>query len=138
MVIAKKRKRNSSASSRRSTSTRQATAGRKEKNSDEMIANSRHQREGDIHLEMMMRRGKFIHKLLERNTDMNALLMGAQIKLRKEECALGMGQRSNDAALKDVQIKPIVADYVGGTVQSAIHTMNPLHLDQNSTRLLQL
>ena len=50
--LAKKRRRNSSSSTRRSTSTRQATAGRKDKNSDEMIANSRHQREADIHLEM--------------------------------------------------------------------------------------
>jgi hypothetical protein len=28
----------------------------------------------------------------------------AKIKLRKEEFALGMGQRSNDAAVKDAQI----------------------------------
>ena len=29
----------------------------------------------------------------------------AQIKLRKEECALDMGQMSNDAAKRDAQIK---------------------------------
>ena len=29
---------------------------------------------------------------------------GARIKLRKEECASSMGQRSNDAELKDAQI----------------------------------
>ena len=29
----------------------------------------------------------------------------AQIKLKKEECASGMGQRSNDAAVNDAQIK---------------------------------
>jgi hypothetical protein len=29
----------------------------------------------------------------------------AQIKLREVECALGMGQRRNDAAVKDAQIK---------------------------------
>jgi hypothetical protein len=98
--LAKKRRRNSSSSTRRSTSTRQATAGRKDKNSDEMIANSRHQREADIHLEMM-RSGKFIHKLLGRNTDMNDLLMGAQTVLILEECARGTVQRSNYAAVKD-------------------------------------
>ena len=40
-----------------------------------------------------------------RGTDIHALLMGAQIKLRKEDCALGTGQRSNDAAVKDAQTK---------------------------------
>ena len=41
----------------------------------------------------------------ERSIDMNALLMDAQTKSFKEECAFGMGQRSstNDAATKDVQ-----------------------------------
>ena len=34
-----------------------------------------------------------------------APLMGAQIKLREEECALSMGQSLNVAALKAVQIK---------------------------------
>ena len=33
-----------------------------------------------------------------------AALMGAQIKLAKEECVSDMGQRSNDAAVKDAQI----------------------------------
>ena len=36
---------------------------------------------------------------------MNALLMGAQIMLRKEEYVEGMEQRSNDAAVKDALIK---------------------------------
>jgi hypothetical protein len=31
--------------------------------------------------------------------------MDAQIKPGVEECVLGMGQRSNDAAVKDAQIK---------------------------------
>jgi|SaaInl74LU_5_DNA_1037368.scaffolds.fasta_scaffold145937_2 hypothetical protein len=37
---------------------------------------------------------------------MNALQTHAQIKLNKEECALGMEQRSNDAdaPIKDAQI----------------------------------
>jgi hypothetical protein len=41
-----------------------------------------------------------------RSTDMNALLMGAQIMLSREEFALSMGQRenTNDAGLKDAQI----------------------------------
>jgi hypothetical protein len=33
-----------------------------------------------------------------------AALMGVQIILRKEECALDTGQRSNDAAVKDALI----------------------------------
>jgi hypothetical protein len=32
----------------------------------------------------------------------DAAVMGAQIKLRKEEFALGMGQRSNYASVEDV------------------------------------
>jgi len=68
------------------------------------LQTDRRQREADIHLGMM-RSGKFIHKLLGRNTDMNALLMGAQIMSSMEECALGMEQRSNYAAVKGAQIK---------------------------------
>jgi hypothetical protein len=44
-------------------------------------------------------------KLLERSIDMSALLMDAQIKLRREECTLGMGQSSTDATGKDVRIE---------------------------------
>jgi hypothetical protein len=33
-----------------------------------------------------------------------AAMKDAQIKSSKEECALGMGQRSNDAAVKDAQV----------------------------------
>jgi hypothetical protein len=36
---------------------------------------------------------------------MNALLKDAKRQLNKEECALGTGQRSNDAAMKDATIK---------------------------------
>jgi len=61
------------------------------------------QREVDIQLGMM-RSGKFLPKLLGRNTGMNALLMGAQIMSSMEECALGMEQRSNDAAVKDAKM----------------------------------
>jgi len=35
----------------------------------------------------------------------DAAVKDSQIKLKKEECASGMGQRSNDAAVKDAQIK---------------------------------
>ena len=34
-----------------------------------------------------------------------AVVRDAQIRLSKEECARGMGQSPNDAAVKDVQIK---------------------------------
>ena len=36
---------------------------------------------------------------------MNALLMDAQIKLRKKECARSTERNANDAAVKDAQIK---------------------------------
>jgi hypothetical protein len=38
-----------------------------------------------------------------RDTDIHARLMGAQIKLEREECALSTGQRSNYAAVMDAQ-----------------------------------
>jgi hypothetical protein len=44
-----------------------------------------------------------------------------------------MGQRSNDAALKDVRIKLKKEEYANGTAQIAIHTINLLHSDQIST-----
>jgi hypothetical protein len=68
----------------------------------------------------------------------DAAAKDAQIVWSKEECALGMRQRSNDAALKDAETKPGVAAYVGGLEQSAMHTMNLVHLDQSSIRPLQL
>ena len=42
----------------------------------------------------------------------------AQIMLLKEEYALGMEQRSSDAAAKDVQIKPIKEECVSGMEQN--------------------
>ena len=48
-----------------------------------------------------------------------------------------MGRRPNDAAMKDVQTKPNVVEYVKGTGRIAIHKMNPLRLDQNTIQLLQ-
>jgi hypothetical protein len=52
---------------------------------------------------------------------MNALLRDVQIMLKKEECALGMEQRShgNNAAVKDVQNKPKKEEFVLATEQSS-------------------
>ena len=49
----------------------------------------------------------------------DAALKGAQMKLSKEECALGMVLRSNanDAATKDAQISFRREGYVGDTAQ---------------------
>ena len=62
------------------------------------------------------------------------------MKSSKEECALGMVQRSSYAALKDVQINPSEEEYVGDTVHTAILTKNlqlsQRVLDQSSIRLL--
>jgi len=55
-----------------------------------------------------------------------------------EEYALDMERRSrrNYAAAKDAQIMPSVVECVEGTGHIAIHTMNLLHLDLGSRRLL--
>ena len=74
--------------------------------------------------------------------------------LRKELCMLGMGQRSNYAAKKDVQIMSSKEECVLGMAKIksskeesasdmghiAIQTMNLLYLylDQNTVSLLQL
>ena len=51
-----------------------------------------------------------------------------------------MDQQSNDqsAVAKDVQTKSGVEVFAGGTGHIALTMMNLLHLDQISTRLLQL
>jgi len=49
-----------------------------------------------------------------------------------------MGQRSNDATMKGAQTLPREEEYVGGMEQSAIHTINLLHLDQISTSQFRL
>jgi hypothetical protein len=64
----------------------------------------------------------------------------AQIKSKREECALGMVQRSSCAASKDAPINTNGEEYVGDTVHTAIQLMN-LQLshrvsDQNLIRLL--
>ena len=53
----------------------------------------------------------------KRNTEKNALLTDAQTLPRKEECALGMGQRSNDAAAWGAQIKLRKEEYALDTGQ---------------------
>jgi hypothetical protein len=69
----------------------------------------------------------------------DAALKDAQIKLKREECALSMELRSNDAELMDAQINPKEEEYVGDTVHVAITMMNlqlsQRVLDQNSIRL---
>ena len=47
----------------------------------------------------------------------DAAVKDVKIKLRREECALGMGQSSNDAAVKDVQIKLRREDCASSTGQ---------------------
>jgi hypothetical protein len=69
----------------------------------------------------------------------DAAVKDVQIKSSKEECALDMGQRSNDAALKDVRIDPYEEEYASDTVLTTILTKNLqlLHrvLGQTLTRL---
>jgi hypothetical protein len=59
----------------------------------------------------------------------DAAMKDAQIKSSKEECALGMGQRSNDAAAKDAQIKSSKEECAGGMGHTIIPMMNLLHSD---------
>ncbi len=66
----------------------------------------------------------------------NAVVKDAQTMLSKEECAKGMEQRGNGAATKDAPIKPNVKESVGDMGQTAIYTTNRLPSDQNS-RILQ-
>ena len=68
----------------------------------------------------------------------DAIAMDVQTKLRKEECASDMGQRSheqspNDVADKNVLTKPGVEECAKDTEHIATQTMNQLHLDQDST-----
>ena len=56
---------------------------------------------------------------LRRNTN-DAAVKDAQIMLRKEECAGGMGLRSKDAAVKVVQTKSGVEESVGDMGRSAL------------------
>lgn len=59
---------------------------------------------------------------------MNVLLMDVETKLRKEACAEDMGQSSNDAAMKDAQVKPRMEEYVLDTEQRR-NNMNALRMD---------
>jgi hypothetical protein len=67
-----------------------------------------------------------------------AAVKDAHYMFRKEECALSMAQRRNYAAVMDVPITPSVEECARGMGPIAIHTMNHLHLDQNTRRLPQL
>ncbi len=53
----------------------------------------------------------------ERNTDMDALLTDALTKLGREECATGMEQSANYAAVKDVQTWLVKEEFVPGMEQ---------------------
>jgi hypothetical protein len=53
----------------------------------------------------------------QRSRTNDAAVKDAQIKLRMEECVLSMEQRSNDAALKDAQRMSYKEECVLGTGQ---------------------
>jgi hypothetical protein len=65
--------------------------------------------------------------------------MDAQVLLSGEECARGMEQRLNYAAVKDAKINPNEEEYAGDMVHTATTTKNLplLHrvMDQNLIRL---
>eukprot|EP00984_Skeletonema_dohrnii_P009484 scaffold3624_cov69-Skeletonema_dohrnii-CCMP3373.AAC.5 len=64
------------------------------------------QRRGSDH-RLLIKGKRQLRKLRGRNTDMNALLMDAQIKSSMEEYALDMGQSADYATVKDAQIKSL-------------------------------
>ena len=76
--------------------------------------------------------------MVQRSND--AALKIAKVLLKREECASNMEQRPNDAALKDALIIPNEEECVGDTVHTAIPLMSlqlSHHaLDQNLIRLL--
>jgi hypothetical protein len=74
----------------------------------------------------------------ESNTEGYVLPTGAQIMLRKEECASDMGQRSNYAAAKDAQIKLKEEECAGDMGLIAIRMTIQLCLDLIMRKLLQL
>ena len=70
----------------------------------------------------------------------DAAVMDAQIKLKMEDCASGTGQSTKDAAVMDAQTTLEKEEYVGDMEHTATPMMNLqlLHhaLGQNSRRLL--
>ena len=68
----------------------------------------------------------------------DAVVKDAQIKCRKEDCASGMVHRLNDATVQDAQIKHSVEECVKGTGLIANRKTNLPHSDQNLNSLLQL
>jgi hypothetical protein len=62
----------------------------------------RHQRRSESHQQKTRR--WLPKKLIGRSTKSHVLLMGAQIKLKMEECASNMEHRSIDAAVTDAQV----------------------------------
>jgi hypothetical protein len=50
-------------------------------------------------------RRRLLQRMQRRSIGMNALLRDARTRFRKEDCAKGMEQRSNYAAVKDVRTK---------------------------------
>jgi hypothetical protein len=71
----------------------------------------------------------------------DAALKDAKTLPSREECVSNMEQSLNDAALKDAQINPNGEDYAGDTVHTATNTKKNLQLslralDLNLIRLL--
>jgi acyl CoA:acetate/3-ketoacid CoA transferase beta subunit len=56
--------------------------------------------------------------MVQRSRQSNVASKGVRIKFRREECALGMGQKSNYAAVKDVQINPSEEECASSTGQN--------------------
>ena len=71
-------------------------------NLQQLVQGIRLQRRGSKIYQQKTRRW-LERKLIGRSIERYALLMGAQIKPRKEECALNMVLRSSDAVVKDAQ-----------------------------------
>ena len=88
--------------------------------------------------QIKFRKKEYASSMEQHGQRRDAAVKDAQIKSSEEEFALSMEQNTRDAAVKDAQIKFGKEECARGTEQTAILTTDPLLLDQNTRRLLQL
>ena len=78
----------------------------------------------------MLSKEEYALGMEQRSSD--AALKDAQIKHSVEDCASGTGQSKKGAAVKDAQTKPFGEECAQGMVHIALlHKTNLLHLDQS-------
>ena len=99
------------------------------------------QRSNDVEVkdvQIMLRKEECVGGMGQRSSRKIAAPKDAPTKLKREESARGMEQKSRNAAVKDATIESDVEECARGMEQAALFTTRPLLLDQNSRRLPQL